>query len=115
MGVVIRCVENENILRASFQNLLVFRKSSSPSPTDTTTALKWKLFSLLDAKQKWYIWVSCVLLNLEIVDPSVARPGLFCSGILCLLLVTSFLSLALALVSELFLLGLGLGIHLFPL
>jgi hypothetical protein len=42
----------------------------------------------------------------------IRRPGLLRSRVLCLLLVAGLFSLALALISELLLLGQGLDIHL---
>jgi hypothetical protein len=63
-------------------------------------------------KQNAYLGIMRALETNSLRPSLVRRPGLLRSRVLCLLLVASLLSLALALISELLLLGQGLDIHL---
>lgn len=95
-----------------FLNLLLFQKKLTTSLTRYHHFAELMETSSLTCLNKMLIWVSCVLLKRVVLRPSLLRPGLLRSGILCLLLVARLFSLALALISELLLLGLALGIHL---
>jgi len=108
-----RYVENESILRAFFSELVTLSKETYHLPyTRYHHFAELMEASSLTCLNKMLIWVSCVLLKRIVVRPSLFRPGLLRSGVLCLLLVARLFSLALALISELLLLGLALGIHL---